>query len=140
MVELERYIFEAVDIANNSVNVIQGCRGAVSGWEGSDLARKAPDMLGKGDQSEARTRTRHELLRGQRKVINLINGNVERYGDAMTRKVKGKSETLEPLADQGQGIEFSCAKFFDHMEQQFIWKMKERHLLSLLLVARNGGL
>jgi hypothetical protein len=68
-----------------------------------------------------------------------INWNVERYGDAVMRKISGKSETLAPLADQAQGVEFSFAKLLDDMEQQFIWKMEERQLLSLLLVACNGG-
>jgi hypothetical protein len=42
----------------------------------------------------------------------VINRSVERQGEAMARKVNGKGEALEPLADQGQCVEFSLAKWY----------------------------
>jgi hypothetical protein len=48
-------------------------------------------------------------------------------------EVRGKADALESLALYGQGVEISFVELVNHLEQQLVWEVKERHRLSLLL-------
>jgi hypothetical protein len=92
------------------------------------MARKPRDILCEESQ---RNTTRRELLPCKDEVID---GEYERCGDAKMQEVRWKGESLESLALYGQGVEISWVEIVNHLEQQLIWEVEERHRLSLLLV------
>jgi hypothetical protein len=62
-----------------------------------------------------------------------INGEYERRRDTKMQEVWTNGEALEPLALYEQGVEILSVDIVDHLEQQLIWEMEERHRYSLLL-------